>query len=52
MKLFLQKARAGWEVGGRLRREGMYVHLWLNHVDVWQKSTQQYKATILQVKMN
>ena len=30
----------GWEVTGRLRREGTYVYLWLIHVDVWQKPTQ------------
>ena len=31
------------QVGGgrvRLKREGTYVHLWLIHVDIWQKSTQ------------
>ena len=25
----------GW--GGRFKREGTYVYLWLSHVDVWQK---------------
>ena len=30
----------GWEVGGRLRRKGIYIHLWLIHADVWQKPTQ------------
>ena len=29
----------GWEVGGRLKREGTYVYLWLIHVVVWQKPT-------------
>ena len=24
----------GWEMGGRLKREGIYVHLWLIHVEV------------------
>ena len=24
----------GWEVGGRFRKEGTHVHLWLIHVDV------------------
>ena len=24
----------------KLKREGTYVHLWLIHIDVWQKSTQ------------
>ena len=27
-------------VGRKLKREGTYVHLWLIHIDVWQKSTQ------------
>ena len=27
------------EVGGRFKRDGTYAHLWLIHVDVWQKST-------------
>ena len=26
--------------------------LWPNHVDVWQKPTQYYKAIILQLKLN
>ena len=33
----------GWdgeEVGGRFKREGTYVYLWLIHVDIWQKPTQ------------
>ena len=32
----------GWdwgEVGGRLKREGIYVYLWLIHVVVQQKPT-------------
>jgi len=41
-----------WEVGGSLKREWTYVHLWLIHVDVWQKPTQQFKAIILQLKIN
>jgi len=28
-----------WEVGGRFKREGTYIYLWLIHVDVWQKPT-------------
>ena len=32
-----------WEVGGRFKREGLYVHLWLTHADVWQKPTQYCK---------
>ena len=42
----------GWEVGGRFKREGTYVCLWLIHADVWQKLTQYYKAIILQLKIN
>ena len=44
----------GWngvEVGGRLKREGTYVYLWLIHVDVWQKPTQHSKAIILKLKI-
>jgi len=41
----------GWEVGGRIRREGTYVYPWLIHVDVWQKPTQYCKAIILQLKI-
>ena len=40
-----------WEVGGRFKREGIYVYLWLIHVDVWQKLTQYCKAIILQLKI-
>ena len=25
----------GWEVGGRFKREGTCVYLWLIYVDVW-----------------
>ena len=42
----------GWEVGGRFKTEGTYVHLWLIHIDVWQKSTQYCKAIILQLNIN
>ena len=28
----------------------MCVYIWLIHVDVWQKPTQYYKASILQLK--
>ena len=28
----------GWEMGGRFKREGIYVYLWLIHVEVWQKN--------------
>ena len=33
----------GREVGRRLKRKWMYVHLWLIHVDVWQKPSQIVK---------
>ena len=36
-------------VGGKFK-EGTYEHLWLIHVDVWQKPTQFCKAIILQLK--
>ena len=39
------------EVGGRFKREGTYVYLWLIHVDVWQKPTQHCKAIIRQLKI-
>jgi len=42
----------GWQVGGRFRREGTYVYLWLIHVDVWQKSIQHCKESKLQLKIN
>ena len=41
----------GWGVGGRLRKEGTYVCLWLTHAGVWQKPT-HWKAIILQLKVN
>jgi len=42
----------GWDgVGGKLRREGAYVYLWLTHADVWQKPTKHCKAIILQLKI-
>ena len=41
----------GWEVGGRFKSKRTYVYLWLIHVDVWQKSTQHWKAIILQLKI-
>ena len=42
----------GWEVGRRVKREGTYVYLWLIHVNVWQRPTQNCKAIILQLKIN
>ena len=40
----------GREVGGRFKKEGIYVYLWLIHVDVWQKPTKFCNAIILQLK--
>ena len=42
----------GWEMGGRLRREGTCVYPWLIHIDVWQKPTLYCKAIILHLKIN
>ena len=42
----------GWEMEGRLRREGTYVYLWLIHDDVREKPTQYCKVIILQLKVN
>ena len=38
--------------GGELKREEIYVYLWLIHVVVQQKATQHCKAIILQSKLN
>ena len=40
----------GRKMGGRFKREGTYVHLWVIHADVWQKTTKFCKAIILQLK--
>ena len=42
----------GWEMGGRFKREGTCIYLWLIHVDIWQKPIQYCKGIILQVKIN
>ena len=47
-----QRGGMGWEMGGRFKREGTYIYLWLIHVDVWQKWTQYCKAIILQLKIS
>ena len=39
----------GREMGGRVKREGIYVHLWLIYVEDWRK-TKFCKAIILQFK--
>ena len=40
----------GSEMGGSFKREGIYVYLWLIHVDILQKPTQSCKRIILQLK--
>ena len=40
----------GWEVGGGYKKKGTCVYLWLIHVVVWQKPTQQFKTIVLQLK--
>ena len=37
-------------MGGRFKREGAYVYLWLILVDVLQKTTEFCKTIILQLK--
>ena len=36
-------------MGGRVKREGTYVHPWLIHVEVWQKTAKFCKAIITQL---
>ena len=40
------------ELGGRFKREGIYVYLWLIDVDTGQKPTEYCKAINLQLKIN
>ena len=40
----------GREMGGKFEREGIFVYLWLIHVEEWQKTTKLCKAIILQQK--
>ena len=42
----------GRNVGGRFKREGIYVYLQFIHADAWQKPTQYCKAIILQLNVN
>ena len=44
------KSGMGWEAGRRFNRKGTCVHLWMIHVDVWQKPSQYCKAIILQLE--
>ena len=39
-------------MGGRLRREGLYVYLWLIPVVIPQKPTKHCEAIIFQLKLN
>ena len=39
-------------MGGRVKREGTYVYIWLIHVDVWKKPVPYCKAIIPQIKTN
>ena len=41
----------GKGIGGRFKREGTCVCLWLIHVVVWQKQSQYCKVIILQLKI-
>ena len=36
--------------GRGIQERGTYVYLWLIHVNVWQRPTQNYKSIILQLK--
>ena len=40
----------GGKTGGKLKREGTYVYLWLISVNVWQKTTKFCKAIIFQLR--
>jgi len=40
------------DMGGRFKREGIYVYLYLIHVDIWQKTKKSLKAIILQLNKN
>ena len=52
LSLVLCDNLVGWEVGGKFKRKGTCVYLWLIHVDVWQKPTQYCQAIIFQLKIN
>ena len=45
-----RRVERGEIMGGSFKREGLYVYLWLIHVEVWQKTTKFCKAIILQLK--
>ena len=46
-----QKKQLAREVGGKLKKEVVYVNLGLIHVGLWQKTTQHCIAIILQLKI-
>ena len=39
-------------MGGRFKREGTYVYLWLIHTDAWQKPMQYCKSNYISIKIN
>ena len=45
----IQCSALGWEVGGKLTREGTHIHLWLIHPGL-EKPRQHCQAIILQLK--
>ena len=47
-----QMGVTGRETGGRFKRDGTYVYLWLIHAEVGWKTAKFYKAIILQLKKN
>ena len=47
----LEERDGGW-LEGRLKKEGIYVYMWLIHVVVQWKLTQHCKAIIFQEKVN
>ena len=52
---FKEEYIEGWEkMGGRreVQEAGIYVYLWLIHVNVWWKPNQHCEAIILQLKIN
>ena len=40
----------GREIGGKFRKEGRWVYLWVILVDVWQKATKFCESNIIQLK--
>ena len=50
--VWLRKLKQGMEreIGVSLKKKGIYVYLWLIHVEVWQKTAKLCKAIILQKK--